>query len=436
MRASLDDFNDIPDMDIVTADQPANPVIVETWREFADKAGEAIPCIVEDLWPEGAIGFIASPPKKGKTWLALSLALSVATGSQFLTKFDVTTPRPVLYLALEGHRAALTHRVACMARGVGLNPDEEIPNFHLAYKPRSINLADPKWAEHITQRADELNAQLVIVDVLRAAAVMKENSNDDFAALIANLASVFDGVRSLAFLHHFTKLSETSKEREPGERMAGGGAKFGALDVAIYITGSENNARNLRVEFDSRDIASPSGLGLVLNGKGSGQNGGFNYHDKAWWTIADAPDEDDVQAPAEDILEWLKENGPATRAQIAMAFDVSEKTIARREVRLLQMGVKATRKPPQPLMLGISAEPGQAPGQDNQDSVQDTPLSMLDPFADAGLLDYLDSLDTSGVSRTESADLQGFHVLDNLDSPTERDHPVSGSSLRDDDLPL
>ena len=71
----------------------------------------------------GALGFVSAPPKKGKTWLGLSLALSVATGMPFLDRFEIPEPRDVVYLALEGHRAALRARIGCLARGLDLNPD-------------------------------------------------------------------------------------------------------------------------------------------------------------------------------------------------------------------------------------------------------------------------------------------------------------------------
>ena len=241
-RVRLDEFNAIPSFGYELAEDlaPSNgaapnlpPIPLETWLEFASKAEEHIPCIVEGLWPEGALGFVGSAPKKGKTWLALSLALSVATGRHFLNIYPVSRPRKVLYLALEGHRASIKTRVGCLARGIAQDPDLEIPNLQFTYKPRGLNIADPVWSQHVIDAANSIQAELVIVDVLRAAALIKENAQEDFAALRSNLAELLEDGRSLAFLHHFTKTSETSKERTPGERMSGSGAMYGALDIGI-----------------------------------------------------------------------------------------------------------------------------------------------------------------------------------------------------------
>jgi hypothetical protein len=432
---------------------PVSPVVVETWREFASKSTAEVPCIVDGLWPEGAIGFIASPPKKGQTWLALSLAISVATGTQYLARFPVPTARPVLYLALEGHRAALTHRVGALMRGAGLNPDEELPNLHLSYKPRGINIADPGWAQHITDACAEINAQLVIVDVLRAAAVIKENSPEEFARMIANLSPLLDGVRSLALLHHFTKLSETSKERTPGERMSGSGAMYGALDIGVYITGSDNHARKLRVDFEARDIASPDGQGFELAGTGTGQNGGFNYGDKAWWTPTEAPDEDDVSAPAEEVIEWLiQQGGEADEQEAAFAFDVSVKTISRRRSRLHEMGVDIVTKPGKRTRYRISkrytthqTEVGHDPGQDTLDTCPTPPVSNLKPSNNAGLPRTLDTLDTEDVSNPGNATFAGKTEVGQVGLPYGREDvvsdvpPVEEETAQhdpDDDLPF
>jgi hypothetical protein len=416
---------------------PAAPIHLETWREFAGKATERIPCIIEGLWPEGSLAFIASPPKKGKTWLGLALALSVATGRPYLSRFVVGRPRTVIYVALEGHRGALTARIGCLARGMGVDPDKEIDNFHLIYKPRGMNIADSTWAQHLINVAAGIQSELVIVDVLRAAALIKENAAEDFAALRSNLAPLLDGGASLAFLHHFTKLSETSKERTPAERMSGSGAMYGALDVGVFITGSENGARKLRLEFDGRDIAMPEPLGIELKGEGHGDNEGLTYTDTAWWEKTETPDQDDVEAPATEIVAWLIENGAqASEYEIAAAFDCSQKTIARRRHRLEQLGVEWHSPPGKKGVYRVIANTtdkddlGHDLGQDTLDSVQGQNVSRLNPAetsqkqpknADPG-----QGWTNGRVQPQESADLQEKHTPDTLDSLRERPDPVQG----------
>lgn len=436
----LSDLNQtVPDMSIgadergqvvpIAPDADVPELEIETWSEFYDKAGEEIPCIIDDLWPEAAFGFVASPPKKGKTWVGLSLAVSLATGRTFLDRFDIPEPRPVLYVALEGHRSALAQRTGAIARGLGIDPEQEIDGLHFVYKPRSINIADPVWAESLRRAARSVEAALVVVDVLRAAARLKENDATEFAALRANLQPLTADNVSVALLHHFTKLSETSKERTPGERMSGSGAMYGALDVAIYITGSDDGARKLRLEFEARDISSPATLGARLEGVGTGPNGGLTANDRAWWVAADAPDRDDVEMPAEEIIEWLQQHGPATRYQVASYFKKNERTVKRREIRMAQLGVKITGGGSKGHPITYTApdpERVTALGDTLGDTCQPIALSPLNPSIHAGSSVSPDKGDNTTLSPKGNRGFAGISKGDKGDT-LRVDDPVSGN---------
>ena len=85
--------------------------------------------------------------------------------------------------------------------------------------------------------------------------------------------------------------------------MSGTGAMFGALDVGLYITKSENGARRLRVELEARDFATPDPLGVVITGTGNGEHGGFTYLDTARMELdARAAEDRDLAAELETLL--------------------------------------------------------------------------------------------------------------------------------------
>lgn len=64
---------------------------------------------VHGLIPEG-FGLLTGPPKVGKSWLVLEIALAVASGGAALGKVPTGRPRPVLYLALEDGERRLQGR--------------------------------------------------------------------------------------------------------------------------------------------------------------------------------------------------------------------------------------------------------------------------------------------------------------------------------------
>lgn len=74
-----------------------SPIDAETLMSEDFKAPEQI---VTDLLCPG-VTLLTGRPKSGKSWLALELAIAVATGRRFLGRFEVRRPGRVLYSALE-----------------------------------------------------------------------------------------------------------------------------------------------------------------------------------------------------------------------------------------------------------------------------------------------------------------------------------------------
>jgi hypothetical protein len=52
--------------------------------------------LIQGIWPADAYGVLAAQEKAGKTWAALDLAVSVATGQPWLDHFACPSPGPVL----------------------------------------------------------------------------------------------------------------------------------------------------------------------------------------------------------------------------------------------------------------------------------------------------------------------------------------------------
>lgn len=321
-----------------------NPVMgVQPWRDFEQTAGRDVTCIINGLWPEAALGFIGAAPKAGKTWLGLDMAISVATGTPVFGSFAVPEAHPVLYVALEGHRAAIRSRIGCLARGHGVPPElDGLDNLHLAYKPKGINLAQRDWAHALCQNAISIGARFVIVDVLRRAAQIKENEASSFMELVDLLQPLNDAGIALGMLHHFNKVNEQTSQRTPAERMAGSGAMFGALDVGLFITKSENGARKLTVHTDIRDLAAPQKFLVNIVGTGSGQYGGFTYLDTAQLQMEDAPLDKPTKAPAHEIRDWIikEHGGAASPGEIQLHFKISDTTLKSRRDQLAALGVQ------------------------------------------------------------------------------------------------
>ena len=76
--------------------------------------------LIDQLWGASAVGVIGGAPKCSKTWLALDMSLSVATGTACLDRYQILLPGPVLVYLAEDSLAIVRERVEGIARHRGL----------------------------------------------------------------------------------------------------------------------------------------------------------------------------------------------------------------------------------------------------------------------------------------------------------------------------
>ena len=79
-------------------------------------ASSTAPWLIDQLWTAHAVGIIGGTPKSYKTWMALEIAVSVASGSACLATYAVPSPGPVLLYAAEDSESALRSRLESLAR--------------------------------------------------------------------------------------------------------------------------------------------------------------------------------------------------------------------------------------------------------------------------------------------------------------------------------
>jgi hypothetical protein len=134
--------------------------------------------LIQGLWPADAYGVLAAQEKAGKTWAALDLAVSVATGQLWLDHFACPTPGPVLLFLGEGGERATVRRIEAIATSKGLDPDKLADRLRLCFRvPR---LAAPGAGSELAAIQAELQAHpaaLVVLDPLYLAAAGASGSN-------------------------------------------------------------------------------------------------------------------------------------------------------------------------------------------------------------------------------------------------------------------
>jgi AAA domain len=159
---------------------PAAELGISSYGEVAARvaaAGEPR-WLIQGLWPADAYGVLAAQEKAGKTWVALDLAVSVASGCPWLDHFACPTPGPVLVFLGEGGERATVRRIQAIATTKGVDPDQLADQMRMCFRvPR---LAAPGAGSELTAIHAELEAHpaaLVVLDPLYLAAAGASGSN-------------------------------------------------------------------------------------------------------------------------------------------------------------------------------------------------------------------------------------------------------------------
>lgn len=205
--------------------------------------------LISGLLTAGGMSALWGEPGCGKSFLAASMALAVATGSEFFGRRVLQGG--VIYVAAEGGRGFKKRLVAHRKRhGIA----KRTP---FALIPGAVDLCteghetEALIAEiRAVAEAIEVPVQLIVIDTLaRVMAGGNENDSQDMGALIRNGDRIREATGAhLMFVHHGGK----DKDR----KTRGHSSFYGALDTAIEVTahdGSDLKTATVRKQKDGED---------------------------------------------------------------------------------------------------------------------------------------------------------------------------------------
>jgi len=191
------------------------------------------PPIVHGLLREGETCNIIAAPKMGKSWLTLSLALSVSSGRDWMNRYKCE-PGSVLVIDNELHRETIAHRIPRVADAMGVAPREY--EGLVDYAPLRGNLQDIVGLSRLFDLIEHGAYKMVVLDAwYRFLPDGKdENSNADIAGLFNRIDQYADQIGcAFCCVHHSSKGSQSLKSiTDVG---AGAGAQSRAVDCHIAL---------------------------------------------------------------------------------------------------------------------------------------------------------------------------------------------------------
>lgn len=191
------------------------------------------PEIVDGLIRQGEICNIIAKSKVGKSWLGYGLALSVATGRNWLGRFRCT-PGKVLLIDNELHPELLASRIPTVASAMGLLPEEYSDRIDVLSLRGHVTPLD--GLRNVILDIEPGRYSLVILDAMyRVLPVgVSENDNATMTA-IYNTVDGFADATGAAFvlIHHASKGDQSGKDVT--DIGSGAGAQSRAADTHLVI---------------------------------------------------------------------------------------------------------------------------------------------------------------------------------------------------------
>ena len=247
-----------PDM-VVEEEDEKKPSKITWLDEVVSKPIPRPQWLVKNIWTRGGCGFISGAPKSYKSWMGIDLAVSVATGTNFLNQddFKVTTPRPVLYLQEEDDLRLVMERMATITEGktpghywggqVVLEEDQPFWIPPIAPIPIGMHVqtgfvaSDESWHSWLDEVIEENKFALVIIDTLGTTAgdVDTDSSGDMMNRLLKPLKTLAKKHNTAICIIHHNKKS--AGQGRAGNDMLGSVALHAWVDCAIYARSKDVN---------------------------------------------------------------------------------------------------------------------------------------------------------------------------------------------------
>lgn len=272
--------------------------------------------LVQDLWAEQAVGCIGGTPKSLKTWLALEIAVAVASGRHALGKFAVHGGvAPVLLYAAEDSAVAIRDRVAGIAQARGLD---------LARLPLGLITIDglrldlPVHRERLDATLTKIRPRLLVLDPLVRLHRGDENSSAEISELLGFLrGQQREHQVAIALVHHVRK----SAAGQPGQSLRGSGDLHAWGDSNLYLLRSQGK---LVLHAEHRSNPAPPPFGVELSG------------DPPRLVVQGVVEADRGELATRIVTALAKE--PLTRTQLRERLGVRNETLGAELTRLLAEG--------------------------------------------------------------------------------------------------
>ncbi len=298
----------------------------------ADLAESAVerPWLVASLWARAAVGIVGGAPKCCKSWLALDMALSVASGTPCLGAFAVPEPGGALIYMAEDATATVRQRLdgLCRHRRIDLGA---LPLDVITAPSLRLDLGRDQLRLAATVR--RVRPRLLVLDPFVRLQRIDENDARQVSALLAYLRDLerqYD--LAVVLVHHARKNHHGAGQ--DGQALRGSGDLHAWGDSNLYLR-RQGEHLQLAIEHRASAALTPCTLALVSNDAGDDTH--LQILDPGTLAAASAPRDGDLDAALLTALEHA--DGPVSRTALRESLRVRNERLGDALARLCTRGL-------------------------------------------------------------------------------------------------
>ena len=216
--------------------------------------------LIEGLWADQAVGIVGGEPKCGKSFLALDLAVAVASGAPCLRRFRPAQTGRVLLFAAEEALPVVRRRLEGIAQAAGVAFAGL--DLHVITTP-SLRLDLAEDRHRLQETVAALRPRLLVLDPFVRLHRIDENAVAEVAPLLAYLRDLQRTFATAVLLVHHAR--KGAAHVRAGQALRGSSELHAWGDSNLYLR-RRGDALLLTVEH--RAAPAPSGLALELRACG------------------------------------------------------------------------------------------------------------------------------------------------------------------------
>ena len=216
--------------------------------------------LIEDLWGDEAVGIVGGEPKCCKSFLALDMAVAVASGAPCLRRFAALRTGPVLLFAAEDALGVVRRRLdgICAAAGVAL----AALDLDVITAP-ALRIDTPGDQARLADTVAALRPTLLILDPFVRLHRVDENVCSEVAPLLAYLRDLQRRFAlAVAVVHHARKGAGRARA---GQALRGSSEFHAWTDSSLFLRRNQD-ALTLTIEHRAEQSHGPIPVHLAADG--------------------------------------------------------------------------------------------------------------------------------------------------------------------------